>query len=148
MQRDGWETVQVHVREKRKWKRYPCAVRANSFIQFKDNKVCVKSLFVNYCGRGLYTCVQNPRLVRVSFDFTHAHAHNTHTHTHTRTRTRTRTHTRTHTHTHTQCINEVARLALTELDVFAGMERSIRTDHKNPMPTRWVLFRESISYIM
>ena len=36
----GWETVQVHVREKRKWRKYPCAVRGNSFVQFKDNKVC------------------------------------------------------------------------------------------------------------
>jgi hypothetical protein len=68
----GWETVQVHVREKRKWRKYPCAVRGNSFVQFKDNK----------------------------------------------------------------CTSEVTRLAATELDVFAGMERSVRTDHKNPMPTR------------
>ena len=27
MQHDGWETVNVHVREKKKWKKYPCAVR-------------------------------------------------------------------------------------------------------------------------
>ena len=39
MHQDGWESVQVHVREKKKWKRYPCAVRGKSFVQFKDNKV-------------------------------------------------------------------------------------------------------------
>ncbi|CAI8051664.1 Arf-GAP with Rho-GAP domain, ANK repeat and PH domain-containing protein 1 [Geodia barretti] len=72
MHQDGWESVQVHVREKKKWKRYPCAVRGKSFVQFKDNK----------------------------------------------------------------CTNEVVRLAVSELDVFAGMEKAVRTDHKNPMPTR------------
>ena len=39
MQLDGWESVQVHVREKKKWKKYPCAVRGKSFVQFKDAKV-------------------------------------------------------------------------------------------------------------
>ena len=44
MQHDGWETVNVHVREKKKWKKYPCAVRGDSFVQFKDNKVRVWKL--------------------------------------------------------------------------------------------------------
>ena len=25
---------------------------------------------------------------------------------------------------------------MTEMDVFAGMEKAVRTDHRNPMPTR------------
>ena len=119
----GWETVQVHVREKRKWRKYPCTVRGNSFVQFKDNKVC---------GWWYHSCLQvygccDERDQRLQHTRTHTHAH---------------THTHTHTHTH-QCTSEVTRLAATELDVFAGMERSVRIDHKNPMPTRWVLIRVS-----
>ena len=92
MHLDGWESVQVQIREKKKWKKYPCAVRGNSFVQFKDNKVC------------------------------------THTHTHT--------HTVLSIYIHTQCTHEVARLPVTELDVFVGMERTVRTDNKNPLPTK------------
>lgn len=31
--------VVLHVREKKKWRKYPCTVRNNCFIQFKDAKV-------------------------------------------------------------------------------------------------------------
>ena len=33
--------VSLHVREKKKWRKYPCTVRNNHFIQFKDVKVCL-----------------------------------------------------------------------------------------------------------
>ncbi len=33
------ETVIVQVREKKRWKKYPCTVRNDSFVQFKDSKV-------------------------------------------------------------------------------------------------------------
>ena len=33
--------VVVYIREKKKWRKYPCTVRNNCFIQFKDAKVGV-----------------------------------------------------------------------------------------------------------
>ena len=39
MVEDTWQSVQVQVREKKKWRKYPCAVRGKDFIQYKDNKV-------------------------------------------------------------------------------------------------------------
>ena len=33
------DAVQLHVREKKRWKKYPCCVRDTFFIQFKDPKV-------------------------------------------------------------------------------------------------------------
>jgi len=33
------ESVNLHVREKKRWKKYFCAVRGGHFIQFKDSKV-------------------------------------------------------------------------------------------------------------
>ena len=33
------ECLHLFVREKRKWKKYPCCVRDGYFIQFKDGKV-------------------------------------------------------------------------------------------------------------
>ena len=62
MHLDSWDPVQVHVREKRKWKKYPCAIRGNSFVQFKDSKV-----------------------------WTHSHSH-PHSHSHTHTHTHSHTH--------------------------------------------------------
>ena len=39
MDQDSWECVPIYVREKKKWKKYPCAIRGNNFIQFKDLRV-------------------------------------------------------------------------------------------------------------
>ena len=33
------EPVMLQIREKKKWKKYPCTVRNDCFIQFKDSKV-------------------------------------------------------------------------------------------------------------
>ncbi len=35
------EVVAVHVREKKRWKKFPCCVKSNYFIQYKDSKVRV-----------------------------------------------------------------------------------------------------------
>lgn len=37
--------VVLHVREKKKWRKYPCTVRNGCFIQFKDAKVRGVSAF-------------------------------------------------------------------------------------------------------
>lgn len=39
-------SVQLHVREKKKWKKYPCCIRDNQFIQFKDPKVSLEPVVV------------------------------------------------------------------------------------------------------
>ena len=78
MHLDGWETVQVHVREKRKWKKYPCAVRGNNFVQFRDNKVYIHVLHLSLkqlphtlCMKGyqnhvLCTCIYYYRVSRLT----------------------------------------------------------------------------------
>jgi hypothetical protein len=33
------ETVVLHVKERKKWKKYPCCLRDHHFILFKDAKV-------------------------------------------------------------------------------------------------------------
>lgn len=43
------ETVLLHVKEKKKWKKYPCCLRDNQFVQFKDPKVCMQ---FRYLGGG------------------------------------------------------------------------------------------------
>ena len=91
MHLDGWESVQVHVREKRRWKKYPCAVRGKSFVQFKDNKVCTTqiptiplsiylSIYLSpYLSISLYRAIYLP-ILSPSLSLSHTH---THTHTHT-----------------------------------------------------------------
>ena len=120
MHLDGWESVQVHVREKRRWKKYPCAVRGKSFVQFKDNKVCTTQ--TPTIPLSIYLSISIERSIYLPIYYLPLSLSRAHTHT--------------HTHTHAQCINEVARLPVTEMDVFAGMEKAVRTDHRNPMPTR------------
>ena len=80
MQHDGWETVNVYVKEKKKWKKYPCAVRGNSFVQFKDNNVRVWKLpeglhsgaMVLYCYYNmLYFCI----ITAYHFCRIHHHCH-------------------------------------------------------------------------
>ena len=39
MVQDTNEYVNLYVREKKKWKKCPCVIRATNFIQFKDSKV-------------------------------------------------------------------------------------------------------------
>ena len=58
-----------------------------------------------------------------------------------------------HTHTHTlslflslQCTHELNRIPVTDFDVFAGMEASVKTDHKNPMPTRYISLSLFLSF--
>ena len=91
--------VTVHVREKKKWRKYPCTVRNNSFIQFKDAKVPLIISFVD--KKANYKTVIHLLCVVLLL----------------------------------QCHNEYFKVAVSDLDIFAGIERN-KIDVKNPMPTR------------
>ena len=41
------QTVMLHVKEKKKWKKYPCCLRDNQFVQYKDSKVCLCNNYLN-----------------------------------------------------------------------------------------------------
>ena len=42
----GESCVNLQVRERKKWKKYPCAVKAGHFVQYRDPKVSQVRLLV------------------------------------------------------------------------------------------------------
>ena len=38
---ESGEAVMVNLREKRRWRKYPCVVKSNHFVIYRDSKVVV-----------------------------------------------------------------------------------------------------------